>query len=317
MPELPEVEHLRRTLERVLPGRRVAAATLHRRDVCEWERPLRGAARDRALLLGGTFAAPLRHGKQLALVVADGRVLRVHLGMTGQLVMRTGKVLKDHVHATWTLDDGSVLTFRDPRRFGGLAPFPDQSSLRVTWARLGPDALSISPEELAGALGRTTRAVKAVLLDQGVLAGVGNIYADESLFKARIHPRRPAHRLTSTEVARLTDSIHDTLRRAIEGGGSTLRDYLDGDGRAGDFQNAHLVYGRAGEACGACGQTLRGITLAQRTTVLCARCQPLYPRRNPRRSSGFPQTRVNENRLIKASGVRYGGASVLVGSSCT
>ncbi len=280
MPELPEVEHLRRTLARVLPGRRVRGTALLRPDVCE---PAGATARD--LLLAGVFLEPVRRGKHLALVVEDGRALRVHLGMTGQLVvLLPGRHAdkQDHIHATWTLDDGSRLFFRDPRRFGGLAPYPSLEELRrAAWATLGPDAASITPAQLAERLAATTRAIKAALLDQGVLAGVGNIYADESLFRAGIHPRRRADRLRPAEVEALSAAIRATLRLAIAGGGSTLRDYVDADGRPGRHQFAHLVYGRAGEPCHRCGRPLRACRLAQRATVYCGACQS-------RRASPFP-----------------------------
>lgn len=276
MPELPEVEHLRRTLALVLPGRRVTRAVLHRADVCEV--PGGRAPDARAILKGAEFLNPARHGKQLALPTADGRALRIHLGMTGQLfVLPRGRAPEraDHIHARWSLDDGSTLLFRDPRRFGGMAAYPTLNALReAEWSTLGPDALTIDGARLAEALTRTTRAVKAALLDQAVLAGVGNIYADESLFAAGIHPRRRADRLTPAEAARLAAEIRDTLKRAIAAGGSTLRDYVDGNGDPGGYQRSRLVYGRAGEPCPRCNRALKVATVAQRTSVFCGSCQP-------------------------------------------
>lgn len=276
MPELPEVEHLRRTLARVLPGRRVARALLHRPDMCAATSGRPATGRD--LLLNATFREPLRHGKSLALTTVDGRVLRVHLGMTGQLVLvpaRARLARGDHIHAAWRLDDGSRLLFRDPRRFGGLAPYATLADLRARdWDALGPDAAWIGADELARRFARTARAVKAVLLDQHVLAGVGNIYADESLFRAAIHPLRRTHRLRPSEIQGLAEAIQETLALAIAAGGSTLRDYVDANGQAGRHQLSHLVYGRSGQPCVRCGGALRGITLAQRTTVFCPVCQP-------------------------------------------
>ncbi|MFM9995846.1 MAG: bifunctional DNA-formamidopyrimidine glycosylase/DNA-(apurinic or apyrimidinic site) lyase [Phycisphaerales bacterium] len=281
MPELPEVEHLRRTLAAVLPGRRVVRAVLHRGDMCAM--PKGRAAGARALLKGGVFVAPARHGKQLALVTKDGRALRVHLGMTGQLfVLGRGRTppRPDHVHAEWVLDDGSRMLFRDPRRFGGMAAYATLDALRAAeWSPLGPDALTIEANSLGAALRGTRRAVKAALLDQAVLAGVGNIYADESLFAAGIHPCRRADRLGAAEVSRLCGTIRATLTRAVEAGGSTLRDYVDGNGAPGGYQRSRLVYGRSGEACPTCRTALRVTRVAQRTTVYCRACQPRTGRR--------------------------------------
>lgn len=290
MPELPEVEHLRRTLARSLPGRRVTGVSLHRPDVCD--RPDGRAPNRPGLLLGGVVRELLRHGKQLAIVTEDGRALRVHLGMTGQLLLvraRERPARSDHVHAAWRLDDGSRMLFRDPRRFGGLAPYATPADLVAReWGDLGPDAASIDGEELAQRLARTGRAIKAALLDQHVLAGVGNIYADESLFKAAIHPLRRTGGIRRPESHRLAAAIRETLALAIAGGGSTLRDYVDAQGRPGRHQHSHLVYGRSGQPCARCGSTLRSIPVSQRTTVFCPACQPRVPGR-PR--PAFPHRR--------------------------
>lgn len=273
MPELPEVESVRVSL-RPLVGRRIVAASLHRADVCIT--PTGGRARQVDLLVGLSIVELRRRGKQLAIVAEDGRTLVVHLGMSGQLrLLRRGEdpTQRDHVHAAWSIDDGSQLTFRDPRRFGGLWLLPSRAALDARWAGLGPDALDITTEELADAARGSRRAIKALLLDQGALAGVGNIYADESLFAARIRPTRFAHRIRPEECRCLATAIRETLRGAIRAGGSTLRDYVNAAGRSGEAQHRHAVYGRAGEPCMACGKTLRCTTIAQRTTVFCTGCQ--------------------------------------------
>jgi formamidopyrimidine-DNA glycosylase len=299
MPELPEVETVRRTVEPHLLGRRIVAATLHRRDVlvapgdppggfsrnrCWRGRPRRVGPGD---LLAGTLVTAVRRvGKQLAIVGRgdDGgeRAVVVQLGMTGQLVYadagrRLGEV--DHVHATWRVEDGGGgstrgrLVFRDPRRFGQLRAIPTLGDLAVHWSALGPDALTIAGPALGGALSGSARAVKAALLDQAVLAGVGNIYADESLFEARVAPDRPAGSLTGEEVERLAGAIRRILAAAVAAGGTTLRDYTDADGRPGAYAVDHRVYGRSGGACVVCGALLRTGQLAQRTTVWCPACQ--------------------------------------------
>lgn len=282
MPELPEVERVARTITARIVGRRVVSARLLRSDVCESTRagrPVKPAKRD--LLADALIADVRRRGKQLAILADDGRTLCVHLGMTGQLTWSAAPTPRpaSHVHAIWSLEtdtgkDAGQMLFRDPRRFGGLWTFESFRELeRNRWTRLGPDALSITDEELGAALSGTARSIKAALLDQQVLAGVGNIYADESLFRARIGPRRSAGRLNNDQVARLGAALRRVLADAIVAGGSTLRDFTDAESRPGAYQNSHLVYGRGGQPCPVCGRSLKAIQLAQRTTVFCPICQ--------------------------------------------
>lgn len=288
MPELPEVETVRRSLERAILGATVERAALHRADV------LTGDAGPRALLVGGRIASLARHGKHMAIIADDGRTLEIHLGMSGAVRCDPARDRADigpweaseHAHAAWLLrtPSGALVSMRfsDPRRFGGLWTFPCEAALRAErWSRLGPDALTIDAGDLAAGLRGAKRALKAVLLDQSVIAGVGNIYADESLFAARLSPGRSSRGLRVEEVERLRDAIVATLRRAVEAGGSTLRDggYADAAGAAGSFQAAHAVYGRGGEACRGCARRLRSAVIAGRTTVWCARCQAARARR--------------------------------------
>lgn len=273
MPELPEVECIRRSIEPHLLGRTLHAVTLHRPSVCT-----RSPARtpySRALLKGAVIARTLRHGKQLALIAHDERTLCIHLGMSGQLLLNPPAGLS-HVHALWTMcEPATTLVFRDPRRFGGLWTFESPEQLLTRrWARLGPDALSIQPDELATALTSTTRPVKAALLDQTLLAGVGNIYADEALFHARIHPLTPGNALDILHATALALAIRETLASAIEARGSTLRDYRNADGSRGQAATLHRVYARAGLPCTRCSRALSGTRIAQRATVWCPSCQP-------------------------------------------
>lgn len=287
MPELPEVEHLRRTLVEPLVGRRVVGGSLHRRDVLRLATPAgdrRGARHHRRdLLIGTTIDRLDRHGKQLAMVGQSGQVLLVHLGMSGQLrhlPAGTEAAPRDHVHAHWRLDDGSRLLFRDPRRFGGLWALPSVDALNERWASLGPDALSIRAGRLGAALSGTRRPIKAALLDQRVVAGLGNIYVDEALFAAGIHPLVPASELANDRVGLLVREIRRILRQSLQSGGSTFRDYRDAQGRPGRTQDRHMVYGRAGRPCGRCSTTLVSLVIAQRTTVICPQCQeqPVHSR---------------------------------------
>ena len=273
MPELPEVETVRRSLAPMV-GRRIVAARLHRPDVCTTATGRR--PRPEELLVAARVESLARHGKQLAILASGGRVLVVHLGMSGQLRLlpRGGNLAqRDHIHADWMLDDGSLLIFRDPRRFGGLWTLESQSALRDRWSTLGPDALTMKPADLHTAATGSARAIKALLLDQTAIAGIGNIYADEALFAAGIRPARRASSLTAQERLRLARAIKTVLERAVEARGSSLRDYMDADGRRGEAQLRHAVYGRSGLECLRCRKPLRTSTIAQRTTVYCPNCQ--------------------------------------------
>jgi len=288
MPELPEVETIRRQLEARILGLRVTSATLHRRDV------LRGSLRgrtiasnaSRGLLDGGTVVFIVRHGKQLAIEVDDGRIIVVHLGMSGRLLLddaaaaTTGRPRSEHVHATWAFAHRSgvvSLAFEDPRRFGGIIAMASRTHLEKAWQSLGPDALTLRAEALEPRLRASRRAIKGLLLDQSCVAGIGNIYADEILHRAFIHPMTPARRLAA-RAELLATTTRSVLERAVELGGSTIRDYRTAAGDFGSFQEEHRVYGREGTPCAHClprvSSSIRRITLGGRSTFFCPRCQP-------------------------------------------
>ncbi len=297
MPELPEVETVRRGFERALLGSRVTRVDIRRRDVVRT--PARPTPRD--LFLHAVIAGTIRHGKQLAILAGDGRAMIVHLGMSGRL--RAGARLDDggspHTHLVWHAASRHagrrVAWFNDPRRFGGVWCFESlDHARRARWNDLGPDALTIDGPALARGLASSARAIKACLLDQGVLAGVGNIYADEALFEARLSPVAPATSLGAGEVTRLASAIRSVLARAIDSGGSTLRDYIGADGRPGGFAVAHRVYGRAGQACVACHGRLVTATIAGRTTTWCPSCQRLVAPRTGDGARGFSTRRRDE-----------------------
>lgn len=304
MPELPEVETIRQTLAPVLIGRRILAAELLRRDILIAPGdPPGGFSRQRTrttpllparfasidLLEGCTVIDILRRGKQLAIIGTIGsrpnaatRALVVQLGMTGALETLplntpNPRAAAPHTHALWQLEPvrgkPAAMVFIDPRRFGGLRALPALADLHTLWGALGPDALDIDAAPLWDALRTSRRAIKAALLDQAVLAGVGNIYADEALFRAGITPRTLAARVGAARCALLAAAVREVLAEAVAARGSTLRDYRDATGHAGEFQARHAVYGRAGQPCTRCGRTLRSAAIGQRTTVWCPRCQ--------------------------------------------
>jgi formamidopyrimidine-DNA glycosylase len=280
LPELAEIEVIRRTLEPVLVGRSLRATHVGRHDM-----RARGEGRGspcgrngrwmpRADLLDGATVARLdRRGKRLAIVAEDGRALVVQLGMSGSLYMATGR-RGPHLHAEWSVDGrDDLLWFEDPRRFGGLTAYGSAQAMLAAWdAELGPDGLSVDGARLSKGL-RGIRSVKAALLDQRVVAGVGNIYADESLHLAGISPRTRCRRITGERAESLAKAIRTVLARAIGSGGSTIRDYRSAQDRKGSAQVLHAVYGRGGLPCLECGAPLRSAALAGRTTVWCARCQ--------------------------------------------
>lgn len=287
MPELPEVEHVRCTLIPHLLGSTLTVHTVNRPDVIRavdgrrhsrWSRSLRAG-----LFEDARITRLSRIGKHLWMTADDGRVLDVHLGMTGRLTLvRPGVSLAGvpHIHVQWHLSGRRTATFdrlifQDPRRFGCLRPFADEERHReVILSRLGPDALGITKKDLEQRLSGRGRPVKAALLDQQILAGLGNIYADESLFRAQVHPRTPCSKLGALQYRRLANSIRQVLRQAIEHDGTTLRDYIDLQGKPGRFRSRLRVYGRAGQPCYQCGEVLTSLQVAQRTTVCCQFCQP-------------------------------------------
>ncbi len=275
MPELPEVETVRRRLAPVLEG-----ATIERAEIVDprLTRPVAPAiVADR--LVGDTVATLDRRGKYLLWRLASGRTLVVHLRMTGSFRHAPAGELPPDTHrrATVRLDTGAEVAYRDVRRFGTWELL-DEGHLRPYLdARRGPEprAPSFPAARLArSAEGRRTP-VKAFLLDQRRLAGIGNIYADEALWRARIHPLRPAGELDADEIARLHRAVRAALRRGVELQGSTLRDYVTPDGDGGGMQHEFHVYGRLGEPCDRCGRPIARIVVGGRGTWFCPRCQRL------------------------------------------
>jgi formamidopyrimidine-DNA glycosylase len=258
MPELPEVETIRRSLAPHVEGRRIRALELRSRLVARPEVAERVAG-CRILRLD-------RMGKYL-LFELDHGVLTVHLRMTGKL-LHDGTP-GPHTRAILKLDRGCVL-FDDTRQFGRL---DWAATLPANVRRLGPEPFALTAAEFAARLRARRGAVKPLLLDQRFVAGIGNIYADESLHRARIHPLQPAATISAARARRLHTAIVEVLNEAIAAGGSSISDYVNATGEAGTFQVAHRVYGRAGEPCLKCGAAVRRIVVGQRGTHFCPRCQ--------------------------------------------
>lgn len=273
MPELPEVETVVRSLRPHVTGKRIAKVTVRLHKLL---RHPEGDAEAFCMRLEDcTVQAVSRRGKYIVMMLDRGWLV-VHLGMTGKLLYRAqSDDVGRHDHVLIDFSDSSRLVYEDARRFGGLGVWEENPLLQPPLSRLGPEPFSdeFNGEVFYEAARKSRRAVKAVLLDQHVVAGIGNIYADEILFAAGVRPRRGAYRLTRKECICIAQAAEKVLRQAIDCGGSTIRDYVDADQRVGSFQLQHQVYGRAGEPCRRCGATLKKVVVGGRSSVYCPHCQ--------------------------------------------
>lgn len=275
MPELPEVETVRRRIAPLVEGTTITGAEILDARLTRPVSP--GIVAD--ALVGDRIAAVERRGKYLLWRLGSGRTLVVHLRMTGSLLHApAGELPADaHRRATLVLDTGAAVGYRDVRRFGTWELLDDGHLRPYLASRLGPEPLapSFTSARLARVVEGRRAPIKSVLLDQRRIAGVGNIYADEALWRARIHPRRPAGELDAAEVSRLHRAVRAALRRGLELSGSTLRDYVTPDGEGGGMQHEFHVYGRLGEPCDRCGRPIERIVVGGRGTWLCPRCQAI------------------------------------------
>jgi formamidopyrimidine-DNA glycosylase len=262
VPELPEVETVARSIA-PLVGRRIVTAEFR----CA--RVLRGGDPDvmAAQLAGRRIAGVKRYGKFLVVSLKPAGYLTVHLGMTGKLLL--GGDPGKHTHAILTLDRGSLL-YDDSRQFGRLL-YSDEFPARI--GKLGPEPLEVAFEDFAEGLKRRNTSIKALLLNQDFVRGIGNIYADEALFRAGIHPLARARRIRGDRARRLHGAIVEVLSEAIAAGGSSVSDYVDAEGRKGFFQFSHRVYQHTGEPCVTCGAPIRRLLVAQRSSHFCPKCQ--------------------------------------------
>jgi formamidopyrimidine-DNA glycosylase len=274
MPELPEVETIRRTLERRVIGRAIDRLQVHETRF----RTRLDAARLAAQLVDRRITAVGRRSKYLLLHLSDGQIVVFHLGMSGWIVVEAAAAPRAaHTHVVLGLAGGEELRFADPRRFGMLFVLPTLAALDADkhLSGLGPEPLSADFDlgYFTRRAARVRSPIKNFLLNGSVVAGVGNIYACESLFRAGIHPRTPAGRLAPGRLHRLHKSIVQVLLQAIRAGGTTLQDYRDSDGRRGAYQSRLRVYGREGQACRKCGRRVRRLVQAGRSTYYCPGCQ--------------------------------------------
>jgi formamidopyrimidine-DNA glycosylase len=296
MPELPEVETVCRQLEPEIEGRRIEELeVLDER----WTRPAPAAEVERAVT-GRTIEALGRRGKYLLLGLDGALTLVMHLRMTGNLVLVEGEETVDpsegmrlyegerstserHLRARFALDDGRQLWFTDPRRFGE-AFLIDDAGLEDRFAKLGVEPLSadFTPELLGERAAGRSAPLKSFLLDQAHVAGVGNIYADEALFRARLHPLSPAGSMKPEHHLALRDAVVEALEAGLTHGGASIDDYRDGRGERGEMQNEFLVHTREGEPCPACGGPIERIVVTGRSTYFCPACQARL-RKRPRR----------------------------------
>ncbi|MBS1840484.1 MAG: bifunctional DNA-formamidopyrimidine glycosylase/DNA-(apurinic or apyrimidinic site) lyase [Acidobacteria bacterium] len=280
MPELPEVETLARGLQRTIAGRRIVSVTLGKTDFIDnpsaLEEFLPGLSIERVerfgkfmlLRLGGEAS-----GNGTAHSVSAASLL-VHLGMTGHMAPQpAAEPFSKHTHARFLLDDGCELRYTDPRRFGRMAYLAGEKLL-AELGRFGVDPLEVSELEFGALLKSHKSRIKALLLDQSALRGVGNIYADESLWRAKIHPKRIAATISQGVSRKLRKALQDILREAIALRGSSISDFLDAQGQPGEYQRRHRAYGREAKPCYRCKTPIRRVIVAGRSSYFCPKCQP-------------------------------------------
>jgi len=276
MPELPEVETVARGLQRAVVGRKILSVTLGKTDFIDDPETVEKQLPGRKIL------AVERYGKFLLLRLSgsegagqgnEGVALLVHLGMTGMLLPQAvNEPQRKHTHVVLQLDDGQELRYVDPRRFGRIAYLAGEV-LSGELRRFGADPLEAGLEEFSRRIRARRARIKALLLDQHVLRGVGNIYADESLWKAKIHPAQLGARLKPHRVEQLYGALQDILQKAIALRGSSISDFLDAEGLPGEYQRHHRVYGREGKGCSRCKTPIRRVIVAGRSSYYCPNCQ--------------------------------------------
>lgn len=278
MPELPEVETIRRGLLKLIKGKTIARVTVYYPPLIQCPADIDLGS----VLPGAAVTDILRRGKYLIFLLDNDWALVLHLRMTGQIFPADPDKPRDkHIHAVFDFVGGPNLYYRDQRKFGRIILMPQKDLPTFTpLAKLGPEPLSgLTAEEFKSRLAKRKGKIKAVLLDQRVLAGLGNIYADEALHRAGIHPERVAQYLTPGEIEALYRAVQEVLRLGIDHQGTTINTYVNADGESGEFQKLLRVYGKKGQPCAVCGTPITKIEVGGRGTHFCPRCQPENNRR--------------------------------------
>lgn len=273
MPELPEVETTRKGISPYCEHQKVMSVEV-RQPSLRWPVP-----DNLAQLLEGQVIRGIQRRAKYLLLVFDHGTLMIHLGMSGSLrVMLQPEPAQKHDHVDITLITGHTLRYHDPRRFGAFVWTDQPVANHKLIAHLGPEPLSdqFTAQYLSQKCQKRKTAIKSLIMDSKVVVGVGNIYANEALFMSGIHPKQPAGQLSEGKISLLTEKIRFVLQRSITQGGTTLRDFVGGDGKPGYFAQQLNVYGRAGKDCPECGYQLEEIRQNNRSSVFCARCQPLH-----------------------------------------
>lgn len=282
MPELPEVETVARGLQKSVAGRRIVSVRLGKTDFIDdpaaLEQHLPGRQIEKVERYGKFMLLRLsargNAGAQPENGDAEAASLLVHLGMTGQLApCVAAQPSAKHTHVWFELDDGRELRYTDPRRFGRMA-YLTGPGLAEELTVFGADPLLVSVEEFASRIRSRNGQIKALLLNQSILRGVGNIYADESLWRAKIHPMRRGSELSKKQAQVLRRVLQDVLRKAILARGSSISDFLDAEGQPGEYQRHHRAYGREGKRCYRCGAAIQRVIVAGRSSYFCPKCQP-------------------------------------------
>jgi len=305
MPELPEVETVVRGLRLSLPGRTVVDVRFGKTDFVdnpgEIAEHLPGMRISGVRRLGKFICIGLDAGAPGSALAAPPSPLYliIHLGMTGRLTLiHSSESVPTHTHVFFVLDDGRELRYTDIRRFGRMLVIPESRLAEFT-GQLGKEPLEIGAEEFCQDFASRRARVKALLLDQSVLRGIGNIYADESLFRARLHPARIAENLTKKQLLTLHTAVRQVLTDAIRFRGSSISDYVDSEGNRGEFQFRHRVYQRQGKPCFRCKARIRRVIVAGRSSHFCPRCQPAPRSRKRSKRSLKPRaaagTRINKD----------------------